>query len=99
VTLVDETDHVAVRVADDGPGIPPDVAAHLFEPFFTTKGARGTGLGLALTREYVERYGGSIEVSEAPGGGAVFTLRLAAAATAGAAPMDRREAVNRTGTA
>ena len=97
VTLVEETDHVVVRVADDGPGIPADVAAHLFEPFFTTKGTLGTGLGLALTREYVEHYGGTVEASNAPGGGAVFTLRFAAAA--GAARPGPREAVSRTGTA
>ena len=96
VKLVDDADHVVVSVADDGPGIPPSVAGHLFEPFFTTKGAQGTGLGLALTREYVERYGGTVEASDAPGGGAVFTLRLARAAAPEQGPND---AVSRTGTA
>jgi C4-dicarboxylate-specific signal transduction histidine kinase len=76
VRLEDAPDHVVLSVADDGPGLSPEAAEHLFEPFFTTKGALGTGLGLALTREYVEHYGGSVEAGAAPGGGALFTLRL-----------------------
>ncbi|HEX8910639.1 MAG TPA: ATP-binding protein, partial [Anaeromyxobacteraceae bacterium] len=44
-------DSVVIEVEDSGPGLSPEAAAHLFEPFFTTKGERGTGLGLALSRE------------------------------------------------
>jgi two-component system, NtrC family, sensor kinase len=68
---------VRVEVDDNGPGIPPEVLPRLFEPFFTTKPpGRGTGLGLALCREYVSRVGGSLHAENRPGGGARFVLRL-----------------------
>jgi signal transduction histidine kinase len=53
---------VVVDIADTGPGIPPDVRAHVFEPFFTTKEVgQGTGLGLDTARRIVEeRHGGSL---------------------------------------
>lgn len=76
VTVRDEAHACAIDVEDDGPGIPPAVAARLFEPFFTTKGAKGTGLGLSLSREYLARYGATIAHGPAPSGGALFTLRL-----------------------
>ncbi|HEY6909377.1 MAG TPA: HAMP domain-containing sensor histidine kinase [Myxococcales bacterium] len=66
---------VIVAVSDEGRGIPPEHLPHVFEPDFSTKGARG-GLGLALVRAELERIGGSISAANAPGGGAVFTLRL-----------------------
>lgn len=61
-------EEAAVRlwVADDGPGLPAAVRAHLFEPFRTTK-AEGTGLGLYLAREALERSGGTLELVDAPG--------------------------------
>jgi signal transduction histidine kinase len=60
---------VTVEVADDGPGIPDDVAPHIFEPFLTTKGVgEGTGLGLYITKEIVEqRHGGSLSFTSRPG--------------------------------
>jgi two-component system NtrC family sensor kinase len=68
---------VRVEVDDNGPGIPLEVLPRLFEPFFTTKPpGRGTGLGLALCREYVSRVGGSLHAENRPGGGARFVLRL-----------------------
>jgi C4-dicarboxylate-specific signal transduction histidine kinase len=66
---------VALRVADSGPGVPAAVAGRVFEPFFTTKPA-GLGLGLSITRSIVEAHGGSIALSQAPGGGAVFEVLL-----------------------
>jgi signal transduction histidine kinase len=66
---------VRVAVVDSGPGLDPAAEGRLFEPFFTTKD-RGTGLGLALSRAIARAHGGDVEAASAPGGGAVFTLRL-----------------------
>jgi PAS domain S-box-containing protein len=52
----------AIVIADDGQGIPPQTLSHLFEPFFTTKGEEGTGLGLWISREILEKYGATIKV-------------------------------------
>jgi signal transduction histidine kinase len=73
-----------VSVSDTGPGIAPEVRGRLFEPFLTTK-ARGTGLGLAVSRAIARAHGGDLEAGEAPGGGARFALRLPAAARPGVA--------------
>lgn len=64
-----------ITLEDDGPGIPPDLIDRVFEPLFTTR-AKGTGLGLPICRQIVERHGGSIEVDAADGSGARFTIRL-----------------------
>jgi signal transduction histidine kinase len=64
-------------VRDRGPGIPAAERARIFEPFHTTK-TRGTGLGLALVRRIVDLHGGAIEVRDAPGGGAIFSIELPA---------------------
>jgi signal transduction histidine kinase len=73
-----EGDHVAVEVADDGPGIPDDVRERIFDPFFTTKAAgSGTGLGLDTARRIVEeRHRGTLTVESEPGKGTTFTVRL-----------------------
>jgi PAS domain S-box-containing protein len=69
--------HLVVEVADNGPGIAPELHDRVFEPFFTTKPVgEGTGLGLFVTRNLVEALGGTIALSDAPGGGALFTLRF-----------------------
>ncbi|HYO74230.1 MAG TPA: ATP-binding protein, partial [Archangium sp.] len=68
---------VQVLVEDNGPGIPAEVLPRLFEPFFTTKPpGKGTGLGLALCREYVARAGGTLQAENRSEGGARFILRL-----------------------
>jgi signal transduction histidine kinase len=64
-----------VRVADDGPGIPADVLDRVGRPFFTTK-ARGSGLGLFLTRRLVQTSGGDLRIESAPGRGTTCTVRL-----------------------
>lgn len=68
-------DSVEIRVEDSGAGINEEVAGRLFEPFFTTK-PQGTGLGLSIARQITEEHGGELSWGNAPGGGAVFTLRL-----------------------
>jgi two-component system NtrC family sensor kinase len=68
---------VQVEVQDDGVGMPPEVLANMFEPFFTTKErGRGLGLGLAISRNLVERHGGKIEVASEAGRGTAFTITL-----------------------
>jgi signal transduction histidine kinase len=66
-----------VTIRDTGPGIPPDVMGRIFDPFFTTKPVgEGTGLGLSISYEIVKKHGGELRAESAPGGGAVFTVRL-----------------------
>jgi signal transduction histidine kinase len=62
-----------VEVADDGPGMPPEVEERAFEPFFTTK-PEGTGLGLAMVYSLVERQGGKLKLTTAPGKGTRIRL-------------------------
>ncbi|HJS44121.1 MAG TPA: HAMP domain-containing sensor histidine kinase [Gemmatimonadales bacterium] len=62
-----------VTIADHGPGIPADLRQRVFEPYFTTK-SDGTGLGLALVRITMEANGGTISVTDTPGGGATFHI-------------------------
>lgn len=77
VSAAQAGDSVEIRVADTGPGVPPRLRARLFEPFFTTKPpGKGTGLGLAQVSGAARQAGGSVDVDEAPEGGAVFVLRL-----------------------
>ncbi len=72
-----EEDAVVVEIADDGPGIPPELLDRIYEPFFTTKPVgKGSGQGLALARTIVGRHGGSLECASEPGAGARFTIRL-----------------------
>ena len=68
---------VEVDVADDGPGIPPEIAERVFDSFFTTKDVGdGTGLGLATARRIVvDRHDGALTVESAPGR-TVFHVRL-----------------------
>jgi signal transduction histidine kinase len=76
-----EASEVLIEIADDGPGIPPALQERIYEPFFTTKEVgKGTGQGLALARNTVERHGGALECTSEPGQGATFTIRL---------PLDR----------
>ncbi|MBB4631588.1 ATP-binding protein [Sphingosinicella soli] len=64
-----------IEVADNGTGIPADVAEKIFVPFYTTK-PEGSGVGLALTRQVMIAHGGTISVAPRPGGGTKFTLGL-----------------------
>jgi signal transduction histidine kinase len=70
-----------ITVADDGPGIPPEVLPRIFDPFFTTKDVgEGSGLGLSIVHGIVERHGGTINVTSDVGKGTTFTVSLPAGA-------------------
>jgi len=78
---------VQLEVRDDGVGMPPEVMKNMFEPFFTTKEhGRGLGLGLAISRNIVDRHGGRIEVASEPGRGTAFTITLPVQSTVAPAP-------------
>jgi len=63
-----EDNSVVVEIADNGPGISPEVRTHIFEPFFTTKGVgEGTGLGLDTVQRIVKKHRGDIQVMSKPG--------------------------------
>jgi signal transduction histidine kinase len=76
---------VAITVQDSGPGLAPELLGQLFQPFVTRR-KEGTGLGLWISRQIVERYGGALDAANAPPqdngapGGAVFTVTLKAEA-------------------
>lgn len=79
---VERQGEVAVlRVADRGPGIPPDQRRQIFEPFHRLETSRnrlsgGSGLGLAIVDQIVTRHHGTVHVEDRPGGGAVFVVTL-----------------------
>ena len=75
-----EAAHVLIDVEDSGPGLTPEVKAHLFQPFFTTKSpGKGTGLGLAVSLSLLSAMGGELTAANIePSGGARFTVRLGA---------------------
>jgi PAS domain S-box-containing protein len=66
---------IELKVADTGPGIPPDKIDRIFDPFFTTK-KDGTGLGLAISRRIMTAHRGTIQVQSFPDAGTVFTIHL-----------------------
>lgn len=72
VRAVVESAEVELAIADEGPGMTPEIAARLFE--------RGGGLGLFLVREIIEAHGGRISVQSEPARGSTFVIRLPAAA-------------------
>ena len=78
ISAFGEDGFCVVRIADDGPGIPPRLAERLFEPFVSSKTSDGTGLGLTISRELAALHGGDLRLIAADAPGAVFELRLPA---------------------
>lgn len=75
-----EDGDIVIRLADTGPGIPPETLEKIFQPFFTTKGAKGNGLGLFSCKRIVEEeHRGRLDVESRPGEGTTFIVRLPAA--------------------
>jgi signal transduction histidine kinase len=75
VRLGREHDRFVLSVSDNGPGVAPEMRGRLFEPYATTK-AEGTGLGLSIVERIVVEHGGEITFEDAPGGGALFVVKL-----------------------
>ncbi|MEW6208791.1 MAG: ATP-binding protein [Acidobacteriota bacterium] len=92
ITTTVENDTVLVTFADTGCGIPDEIKQRIFEPFFTTKGAKGNGLGLAVSYGIVERHGGEIHVESEPGKGATFVLRMPIALDSQVLPSELSDA-------
>ncbi|MBL9088566.1 MAG: response regulator, partial [Planctomycetia bacterium] len=82
ISVTERGSHIVATVEDDGPGITAELRAKLFTPFFTTKGERGTGLGLCLSQQIVERHGGEIALDSAPGRGTRVNVTLPVATEA-----------------
>jgi signal transduction histidine kinase len=72
----EDADWLRFEVVDNGGGIPQEKINDIFRPFVSTKGARGTGLGLAVSRKILREHGGDILVRSQPGQGSSFILRL-----------------------
>lgn len=79
---LEDSQEARIQVIDTGCGIPEKLMPKVFEPFFTTKGTarpgeqRGTGLGLTICRQIIDRHSGRIEVASQVGHGTTFTLFL-----------------------
>jgi len=77
ITTTRKDQFLSIRIADDGPGMTPEVKAKIFQPFFTTKGPKdGTGLGLSLAMAIILDHHGTIEVESEYGQGTAFTINL-----------------------
>ena len=90
VALRCEGDGIVVEVRDNGPGVPPADRASVFEKFRQGGDALsrpgGTGLGLPISRQIVDHFGGSMWLESNPGGGACFAFRLPFGTTQGGTP-------------
>jgi signal transduction histidine kinase len=88
--------YIAIRVSDTGSGMAPEVAEHAFAPFYTTKSAgQGTGMGLTMTKHFVERFRGCVELKSALGQGTSIMLYLPCPRDSGEARRGAEEAMSR----
>jgi signal transduction histidine kinase len=86
IAVASANGQVTIRIQDSGPGIPAEQLAAVFQPFYSTKLHRGgTGLGLTISHDIVQRHGGRLVVESVPGLGASFTVELPCFTPAGAA--------------
>jgi two-component system NtrC family sensor kinase len=77
IETVVEEDEYRIVVADSGEGIPEEIRDRVLDPFFTTKPVgEGTGLGLSITYTIVKKHGGTLDLSQRPGGGTQAIVRL-----------------------
>ena len=82
--LNEERGELLIEISDNGPGIAAVDLEKIFDPFYTTKDVgKGSGLGLAVTREIIAKHGGEITVESEPGQGAIFSIRLPLRGNAG----------------
>lgn len=91
VTVAEHDGDVVISVTDDGPGLTPAEVDVIFEPYERAgrgAGSEGTGLGLALVREFVERQGGRVWVESRPGEGSTFRFSIPAARRAARRPRE-----------
>ncbi|MDH4157940.1 MAG: PAS domain S-box protein, partial [candidate division Zixibacteria bacterium] len=86
VSLLNKQDHIEIRVADTGSGIPAEYMNRIFDPFFSTRGvwgkdeSPGIGMGLSICRNIAREYGGELTAESTEGRGSTFTLTLPVAA-------------------
>ncbi|GAB3758385.1 sensor histidine kinase [Spirosoma pomorum] len=73
LTAQDSNNQVIIQVTDNGPGIEPEALEQIFIPFYTTK-KTGSGIGLSLSRQIMQRHGGQLVAESTPGSGSVFQL-------------------------
>lgn len=78
LTTAMERERIIMQVADNGPGVPPEMRDRIFDPFFTNK-KDGSGIGLSLCHRIISDHGGRLMVAASTMGGALFTIELPAA--------------------
>ena len=71
-----ETHQVRLAFRDSGAGMERTTLARVFEPFYTTKGDKGTGVGLAICKQIIDRHGGTIRLDSTPGSGTTVLIDL-----------------------
>lgn len=75
-TYLEKSDQILIMISDNGPGIPDDQINKIFNLFESTKGARGTGIGLAVSQKIIREHGGEISIESESGRGSRFTLSV-----------------------